>query len=46
MNMNKKTQCSSLTNGHLEDILKTPTSYMTPKYDKKRYNMSFSLQGD
>ena len=44
-NMNTNTQRSSLTNGHLEDILKTPTSYLNRKYDKN-CNMSFNLQGD
>ena len=28
-------QRSSLTNDSLGDILETPTSYMTPEYDKR-----------
>uniref|UniRef100_A0A8C3SKW3 SPIN-DOC-like zinc-finger domain-containing protein n=1 Tax=Chelydra serpentina TaxID=8475 RepID=A0A8C3SKW3_CHESE len=44
MNMNKNKQRSSLTDDHLEDILKISTSTMTPKYDKlvakKRCNIS------
>ncbi|CAM2097121.1 unnamed protein product [Caretta caretta] len=34
MNMNKNKQRSSLTDDHLEDIMKISTSNMTPKYDK------------
>ncbi|CAM4604779.1 unnamed protein product [Lepidochelys kempii] len=44
MNMNKNKQCSSLTEDHLEDIMKISTSNMTPEYDKlvaeKRCNIS------
>lgn len=34
MNLNKNKQRSCLTDDHLEDILKTATSNMTPEYDK------------
>uniref|UniRef100_A0A674K1K9 SPIN-DOC-like zinc-finger domain-containing protein n=1 Tax=Terrapene triunguis TaxID=2587831 RepID=A0A674K1K9_9SAUR len=34
MNMNKNKQRSSLTDDHLEDIMKISTSNMTPEYDK------------
>ncbi|XP_043400744.1 EPM2A-interacting protein 1-like [Chelonia mydas] len=34
MNMNKNRQRSSLTDDHLEDIMKTSASNMTPEYDK------------
>ena len=44
MNMNKYKQRSSLTDNHLEDILKTATSSIFPEYDKlvngKRSNVS------
>ena len=33
MNVNKNNQRYSVTDNHLEDILKTSTSCMTPKYD-------------
>ncbi|CAM5151831.1 unnamed protein product [Natator depressus] len=34
MNMNKNKQRTSLTDDHLEDIMKISTSNMTPEYDK------------
>ena len=34
MNMNKNKQRQSLTDNHLEDILKTATSSISPEYDK------------
>ena len=44
MNMNKNKQRSSLTDNHLEDILKKATSNISPEYDKvvdgKRSNVS------
>uniref|UniRef100_A0A8C0GSN7 SPIN-DOC-like zinc-finger domain-containing protein n=1 Tax=Chelonoidis abingdonii TaxID=106734 RepID=A0A8C0GSN7_CHEAB len=44
MNMNKNKQRSSLTDDHLEDIMKISTSNMIPEYDKlvakKRCNLS------
>ena len=33
MNVNKNNQRYSVTDNHLEDILKTSTSCMTPKYN-------------
>jgi hypothetical protein len=44
MNMNKNKQRASLTDEHLEDILKTSTTNMVPEYEKliadKKCNMS------
>jgi hypothetical protein len=34
MNVNKNKQHFPLTDCHLEVILKTPTSYTTPEYEK------------
>jgi hypothetical protein len=34
MNVNKNKQHSYVINDHLQDILKTPTSYMTAECDK------------
>ena len=43
MNINKNMQHSCLTDNHLEDILKTGTSRISPEYyklvDDKRYNV-------
>jgi hypothetical protein len=45
MNMNKNRQRASLTDEHLEDILKTSTTNMVPEYEKliadKKFNVSY-----
>jgi hypothetical protein len=44
MNMNKNKQLDSLTDEHLEDILKTSITNMVPECEKliadKKYNLS------